>query len=602
MRQLLEGKQGIAQFVHAGISVDSTTLAQLFKDKDYDAVLHLLRTGNSTRPPFSGKKLVEPGEPMQSAFYLQISQPDGVMLGQFDAEEMAIVEQWILSLTEAPPVTPPPPTPSTAATRADMLALLKTKRPLARFMHNAIDTGGGFLSQLFEAENYDGILQFLQTAKAIRAPFTGKPLIAPKRPPESAFYLHATDPSGAMIGRFTADELQVVERWINDLTTVPDGLPPAAAGPFKLSARRVATGLSNPVFATAPPADTRRLFVVEQTGAIKILDLASEQINPQPFLQVASISTGGERGLLGLAFHPQYAANGFLYVNCTNANGHTEVRRYKVSSANPNVVDPNSQQLVLRVEQPFANHNGGWLAFGPRDGLLYIATGDGGSANDPGNRAQNLNVLLGKLLRIDVDRDNFPGDASRNYGIPASNPFSGQANVQPEIWAYGLRNPWRCCFDRASGDLYIGDVGQNQREEIDFQPASSTGGENYGWRLKEGTLVTGLGSIGSLPLVDPIHEYGRGDGFAVIGGCVYRGSASPVMVGTYIFADFAGRMWSFRRDADVTKDFTDRTAELSASGNSLSSISSFAEDTSGELYFSTLDGNLFQLQGTPVPS
>lgn len=603
MKKLLDEKQAIAKLVHGDIPATAAAkLSQLFKDKDYDAVLNFLRTGTSIRPPFAGKKLIEPGKPAESGFFLQITDPNGVMAGQFDAEEIQVVADWILSLTTVPPVTPPPPPPPDPATapRQEMLALLKKKRSLGQIMHSAISAGSGSLSQLFQAENYDGILQFLESAKSIRDPFTGKPLIVAKQPAESAFYLHLTDPNGVMAGRFTADEIPIVERWINSLTPISPPGPTSGSGAVITSAKRLATGLSNPVFVTAPPGDRQRLFLVEQTGAIRIFDLASGQLAAQPFLQVANISTGGERGLLGLAFHPQYATTGLLFVNCTNSQGHTEIRRYKVSNANPDAADPASGSLVLRVEQPFANHNGGWIAFGPRDGFLYIALGDGGSANDPGNRAQNLNLLLGKLLRIDVDRDDFPGDANRNYGVPANNPFVGQANVRPEIWASGLRNPWRCGFDRVTGDLLIGDVGQNQREEINFQPASSTGGENYGWRLKEGTLVTGLETIGTQSLVEPIHEYGRSEGFAIVGGYVYRGAGSPAMAGTYFFADFGGRMWSFRRDGNVNKNLTERTAELTAGGGTLDSISSFGEDGQGELYYTTLDGNLYQLQGTPI--
>lgn len=594
MRALLEEKQSDAQFLHGAIAVGAGTLRQLFVDQNYDAILDFLRTGVSVRPPFAGKKLIEPGKPLESGFYLQIKEPNGVMSGVFDAQDIQVVENWIHSLPAVPPTQPDPP-PAEPDPRVEMIAVLRARRGIARFMHNAIAAGNGTLSDLFEAEDYDAILEFLQTAKATVPPFAGLPVIVPQRAGESAFYLHITDPAGAMVGKLTPDEVLVVERWIRSLPPLP-APPPTTPDNLKVSARLVTSGLFRPLFVTAPPGDHRRLFVVEQTGRIRILDLASGQLTPQPFLQVTGLSSGSERGLLGLAFHPEYAANGLLYVHCTNTRGHTEIRRYQVSGSDPDTADPATALVILHIEQPFANHNGGWLAFGPRDGMLYIGMGDGGSGNDPQNNSQNLGTLLGKMLRIDVDAG-APGDGQR-YGVPASNPFVGHAGARPEIWAYGLRNPWRASFDRATHDLYIGDVGQSEREEIDLQPAASTGGENYGWRLKEGTLETGLDPVGGTTVVDPIHEYGRSDGIAVIGGYVYRGIASPAMVGTYFFADFNGRLWSLS-GADHTR--TERTAELAGSGARLNSISSFGEDAAGELYFTTLEGNVYQLQGSAVP-
>lgn len=609
MRALLQQKQSEAENYHFGVSVGSTTLNQLFADNQFDDILAFLRTGMSHVSPFENRPLVAPGRPMESAYYLHISQPGGAMDGVFTTEEIAVVERWINSLVTSPGTgpnpTPPPqplppqPPPPAADPKEEMLALLRRRRSIAQAMHSAIAAGAGSLSDLFRQEKYDDVLQFLQTARATLQPFANTPLIVPKNPAASAFYRHLTDPAGVMAGRLTPDELRVVENWINSLTP-PSSPPVAPSGTTTVAAKRLATGLSKPLGIAAPPGDTQRLFVVEQTGAIKIVDVATGQVRPQPFLTVSGLSTGGERGLLGLAFHPQYATNGFFFVNGTNAQGHTEIRRYKVSSGNRDLADPNSQLLVLRVDQPFANHNGGWLGFGPRDGFLYVALGDGGSANDPQNRAQNLNVLLGKMLRLDVDRDDFPNDPNRNYGVPASNPFVGRTDARPEIWAYGLRNPWRCCFDRTTGDLYLGDVGQNQREEVDFQPGSSTGGENYGWNLREGTRDTGLGNPAGLTLVDPIHEYGRAVGTVVIGGCVYRGAASPALAGTYFFGDFTGKVWSFRREGGTNRDFTERTAELSAGGASLASLSSFGEDARGELYFTTLSGELFRLDATTV--
>ncbi len=311
-----------------------------------------------------------------------------------------------------------------------------------------------------------------------------------------------------------------------------------------LTVTPVVTGLKRPVFVTAPPGDRDRLFLVEQhTGRIKILKLGTGTVNPSPFLEIHGVATAGEQGLLGLAFHPNYAGNGFLYVNFVAPGGAfdsgiTHVRRYKVSAANPDVADPTSATTVLTIDQPFENHNGGWLGFGPRDGFLYVATGDGGDANDPDNRAQNLGDLLGKMLRIDVNGDDFPGDATRHYAIPASNPFHNRTNARGEIWAFGLRNPWRNSFDRQTGDFYIADVGQDQVEKVNFQPASSAGGENYGWRPKEGSRRT-PGITDPIPprVTDPIHEYTHAEGRSVIGGYAYRGSQIPGLQGTFFFAD-----------------------------------------------------------------
>ena len=274
-----------------------------------------------------------------------------------------------------------------------------------------------------------------------------------------------------------------------------------------LSTKLVVSGSSIPVFVTAPPKDSKRLFVVEKGGRIRIFDLIAGSLLPTPFLALTDLSSGDEQGLLGLAFHPKFETNGLFYVNFTDGSGATNVREYRVSAGNPNVANPTSARTLLIIPQPFANHNGGWIAFGP-DELLYIAMGDGGSANDPGNRAQNLGELLGKMLRIDVNGDDFPTEPGRNYKIPPTNPFVGKPGARPEIWAYGLRNPWRCSFDRKTGDLYIADVGQGSREEINFQPAASKGGENYGWRFEEGTLATGLDPIpAGIALTNPIFEY-----------------------------------------------------------------------------------------------
>lgn len=371
-----------------------------------------------------------------------------------------------------------------------------------------------------------------------------------------------------------------------------------AAADTPLTTIRVGTGFAGPLFVTAPPGDTSRLFVVEQNGRIRILSNGS--ILAPPFLDIRPlVLSSGERGLLGMAFHPDYDSNGQFYVNYSDLNGDTVVARYSVS-ANPNLADAGSAQSVLFIDQPFINHNGGWLAFGP-DEYLYIATGDGGSGCDPGQRAQDItDQLLGKMLRIDVNSDGFPADAIRNYAIPPDNPFVG-TNGDDEIWAYGLRNPWRCSFDRATGDLYIADVGQRAWEEINFQPASSTGGENYGWDCMEGTACSEVsdcpvhGCVCNAPgLVPPFHEYsqeGPTSPCSITGGYVYRGSAIPDLQGTYFFADFcSNQIWSLRYDGVTVTEFQDRTAELVPDVGSIATISSFGEGADGELYICDRSG------------
>ncbi len=357
-----------------------------------------------------------------------------------------------------------------------------------------------------------------------------------------------------------------------------------------LTTVRVATGFSSPIYATSPPGDYERLFVVEQTGRIKIIK--NGVTLPTPFLNASSkIRNGSERGLLGLAFHPNYASNGQFFVNYTRlSDGDTVIARYTVTS-NPDIADLASEQTLLVVDQPFSNHNAGWLGFSPVDGYLYIGFGDGGSGNDPGNRAQTVTEPLGKMFRIDVD-------SGSPYSIPPTNPFIGQAPLD-EIWAIGLRNPWRNSFDRQNGDLYFGDVGQNVREEISYQLGTSTGGENYGWRCMEGFRCTGLSgcTCNSVALTLPIYDYNHNAGrCSVTGGYVYRGCNIPDLEGTYFFADFCtGEIWSFKVVAGAVTEFMDRTAELAPSVGSIGSISSFGQDAFGELYIVDIDGDIFRI-------
>jgi glucose/arabinose dehydrogenase len=349
----------------------------------------------------------------------------------------------------------------------------------------------------------------------------------------------------------------------------------------------IANGLARPLYLTHAGDGSGRLFVVEQGGRIWIIQ-DGERLET-PFLDLTPLVSPDanqfgytERGLLGLAFHPEYAANGIFFVNYTDVEGNTVVARLRIS-ADANIADPSSLEPILNIAQPFANHNGGHLAFGP-DGYLYIGMGDGGSQGDPQNNGQQLDTLLGKLLRIDVDGE-------QGYEIPSDNPFISTSGAMPEIWAYGLRNPWRFTFDRATGDLLIGDVGGNAWEEINFQPAASTGGENYGWTLYEGNHPrSGVGTQG---LTMPILEYSHSEGVSVTGGYVYRSSAIPTLQGVYFYADFGfGTIWA----AIPNEDGSWQSQEFMR--NTGYTISSFGEDEAGELYIVNYTGTIVQF----VPS
>jgi glucose/arabinose dehydrogenase len=349
---------------------------------------------------------------------------------------------------------------------------------------------------------------------------------------------------------------------------------------------RVVAGLSSPLDVQIPPGERGRLFVVEQGGRIRVARAGA--LVATPFLDIAArISSGGERGLLGLAFHPLYATNGRFFVNYTDRNGDTRISEFRAPAPAADTADAASERELMFVAQPFANHNGGGLAFGP-DGFLYIGLGDGGSAGDPFRNAQNVGTRLGKLLRIDVN-------GAAPFAVPSDNPFVGRSGALPEIWAYGLRNPWRFSFDRTTGDLYIGDVGQNALEEIDVGLASRKGGENYGWNTMEGTRCfspsTGCNTAG---LTLPVTEYGRSDGFSVTGGVVYRGCRMPGYAGQYFYADYGtGIIRSFRLDNGRATDARDWTNALRASG--IRNPSSFGVDADGEIYVVDYDGEVYRI-------
>ncbi len=340
----------------------------------------------------------------------------------------------------------------------------------------------------------------------------------------------------------------------------------------------VVSGLQAPLYLTAPSGDGR-LFVVEQPGRIRVI--RDGRLLPRPFLDItAKVSYGGERGLLGLAFHPGYAQNGWFYVDYTDRNGDTRVERY-TAAPSADTADPASAHQVLFVAQPYANHNGGDVVFGP-DGMLYVGMGDGGSGGDPHGNGQSLGTLLGKLLRLDVDH----GDP---YAVPPDNPFVGRAGARGEIWAYGLRNPWRYAFDPAEGLLYIADVGQDRWEEVDVAPARSAG-LNYGWNRMEGTHCFGAQPCDRRGLTIPVVEYGHADGCAIVGGFVYRGRAVSALEGRYLYSDYCGGwLRSFRWAGGAATE--PRSWRIPSPGEVLS----FGQDAAGEVYLLAGSGTVYRL-------
>jgi glucose/arabinose dehydrogenase len=357
----------------------------------------------------------------------------------------------------------------------------------------------------------------------------------------------------------------------------PSGLPDSV-----LALEPVTSSLNIPLFLTAPSGDPR-LFVVEKDGLIRIIK--NGVLLGTPFLDLTSLTTkGSEQGLLGMAFAPDYSTTGRLYVSYTTpgatAGGTSVVVRYHVSAA-PDLADPASDTLILSVAQPETNHNGGGIGFGP-DGMLYLGLGDGGGAGDPRGTGQDRTDLLGSMLRIDV--------SGAGYTSPADNPFTGMAGFRQELWNYGLRNPWRWSFDRQTGDLYIGDVGQNAYEEIDIQPAARHGGENYGWNIMEGSHCYNASSCSRTGLTPPVLDYGHSDGCAVTGGYVYRGAAVPAVRGYYFYSDACSGFLRSLRWAGGGIAQQREWGQLRLPGG----VNSFGEDGNGELYVMTYGGELFR--------
>jgi glucose/arabinose dehydrogenase len=397
--------------------------------------------------------------------------------------------------------------------------------------------------------------------------------------------------------------------WLGIFISTPEAAAQGGISWPSITLVKETGGLSQPVHIAHAGDGSGRLFVVEQGGRIRIIK--GGVLLTKPFLDIKSrVSCCGERGLLSVAFPPGYPSKGYFYVDYTNLSGDTVVARYRITS-NPDVADPDSEEVILTVDQPYPNHNGGQLAFGP-DGYLYIGMGDGGDAGDPQNKAQNPDSLLGKILRIDVEPTqvispnyilylpivfggNTPIDNS-SYAIPSSNPYTQTSGYRGEIWALGLRNPWRFSFDRQTGDLYIGDVGQGKREEIDYQPAASPGGENYGWNIMEGSQCYNAASCDMSGLTLPVFDYStHSDGnCAVTGGMVYRGQDYPGMQGIYFYADYcSGRIWGLQYDGAAWQN------SLPLFDASFT-LTSFGEDEDGNLYVTDYsNGNIYMIVEGP---
>lgn len=341
-----------------------------------------------------------------------------------------------------------------------------------------------------------------------------------------------------------------------------------------------ADGFSSPL--ALKNAGDERLFVVEQGGVIKIVDL-NGVVNTTPFLDIQSIvNAGGERGLLGLAFHPEYQTNGRFFVHYSNSSGDTQISEFSVSTSNPDIANPNSEVMLLTVSQPFSNHNGGTIAFGPQDGYLYIGLGDGGGGGDTDNNAQNPTLLIGKLLRIDIDTQS----GGNNYGIPSDNPFIGDPNTRDEIWATGLRNPFRFTMDPETNSIWIGDVGQNAREEVN-KASLSQAGLNYGWRCYEGNAPYNTsGCPDESELTFPVFDYSWNGGGSVIGGYVYRGDLYADLQDVYVFGDIDGMISTL----DIDDDYINQ-------GQFPGTWVAFGQDINKELYSVNLGGSIFKIAG-----
>jgi glucose/arabinose dehydrogenase len=362
----------------------------------------------------------------------------------------------------------------------------------------------------------------------------------------------------------------------------------------KIGVKQVTDGFERPVWAGLPKGMNGKIWVIEQVGKIWIVDEQTGKREQEPFLDIChDVSRkGNEEGLLGLAFAPDFQKTGRYYVNFTDREKQTRIVRF--TSENQKTTLASSGEILMKYPSEYENHNGGWLSFGP-DGMLYIGNGDGGASNDPNQRGQSLDTHLGKILRIDVS-------PKTGYSIPKDNPFLADQQAKPEIWAYGVRNPWRCSFDRETGDFWMGDVGQNAWEEINYIPKKKGVGANYGWRLREGIIATPKSNVGGenpTGAIEPVYVYKHGagekEGLSVTGGYVYRGSIKELQ-GRYIFGDYQNpRIWSFKLDQGKATDFKDHTKELQPTGGRINLIASFAEDNDGELLIVDHTGPIYRI-------
>jgi glucose/arabinose dehydrogenase len=390
----------------------------------------------------------------------------------------------------------------------------------------------------------------------------------------------ATNPPAPTLGAPTATPVETLP----SPTTKPSA-PPAMPGrlpnPDLVVWSPIVTGMDSPVGLTHAGDGSGRLFIVQQDGRIRIV--RNGVLLEEAFLDITDRvgRNGNEQGLLGLAFHPRYTENRFFYVNYTDDYGDTIIARFRASDDNPDRARPASELVLLKINQPYPNHNGGEVAFGP-DGYLYLGLGDGGSGGDPQNNGQNLDSRLGKILRIDVD-------SAEPYAIPPDNPYANGGG-RPEIWAAGLRNPWRFSFDRLTGDLYIADVGQNQWEEINFLPAGSPGGANFGWRFFEADMPYEGRPPAGLEVIAPVASYDHSQGCSVTGGFVYRGTALQEWPGVYLYGDFCtGLVWGIR-PAPGGEWVRGLLFETGAN------ITSFGEDEAGEIYLLDRGGTIYRLE------
>jgi glucose/arabinose dehydrogenase len=357
---------------------------------------------------------------------------------------------------------------------------------------------------------------------------------------------------------------------------------------------QVAKGFDHPVWAGVPNGIDGKIWIMEQAGQVWIIDEKTGERENKPFLDIREDVSrkGNEEGLLGLAFAPDFQKSGRYYVNFTDKDKQTRIVRF--TSADRKTTKPSTGEILMQYPSEFDNHNGGWLSFGP-DQMLYIANGDGGSGNDPNQHGQALDTFLAKILRIDVS-------PKTGYQVPSDNPFVKDLTAKPEIWAYGVRNPWRCSFDRETGDFWLGDVGQNNWEEINYVAKGKGAGANYGWRLREGDNATpkqGIGGPAPSGVIEPVYTYKHGsgeqDGFSVTGGYVYRGPIKELQ-GRYIFGDYQNpRIWSFKIENGKATDFKDHTTELQPKGGRINLIASFAEDREGGLLIVDHSGEIYRV-------